>query len=185
MVAALEASLVVAGRHPGLDEAKVAWARSYEGLTDEEVDRRVMGFTALVRGIAANGVVTPEDFSRDTSLSPAQASELFESLAAFGLERDAAGRIVGAALTTRPTLHAIFIPGRKLFAWCALDTLFIPGLLGEVAEVESRCPGSRVPIQLTVTPVGVHAVSPPGAVLSVVLPGAGSSGATIGPASPT
>ncbi len=172
-------------RRSALEEAKAAWGRAYEGLTQQEIDRRVMGFTALVRGIAANGVVTPEDFSRDTSLSPAQASELFESLAAFGLERDVAGRIVGAALTTRPTPHSIRIPGKQLFAWCALDTLFIPGLLCEVAEVESTCPVSRIPIQLTVAPVGVRSVSPPGAVLSVVLPGAGSSGATTGPASPT
>ena len=83
-------------RRTALEEAMAAWGRAYEGLTQPEIDRRVRGFTALVRGIAANGVVTPEDFSRDTSLSRAQASELFESLAVFGLERDDAGRIVGA-----------------------------------------------------------------------------------------
>lgn len=168
-----------------LEEAKGAWSRGYEGLTQKEIDQRVMGFGALVRGIAVAGAVTPEEFGRSTSLSATQASELFSSLAAFGLERDGAGRIVGAALTTKPTPHAIDIPRKQLFAWCALDTLFIPGLLGAVGEVESTCPVSQTPIRLTVTPGGVHTVDPPGAALSVVLPGIGSSSASTGPASST
>ncbi len=169
----------------GLQEARAAWAHAYEGLTREEIDRHVLGFTALVRGIARTGAITPEDFSRDTALNSEQANELFARLAQFGLERDEQGRVVGAALTTRKTPHAVAVAGRSLFAWCALDTLFIPGLLGEVAEVESTCPVSKAPIRLTVTPEGVSAVSPPTAVLTVVLPGVGSSGATTGPASPT
>ena len=174
----------MAGR-AGLEEARAAWARAYEGLTQAEVDRRVTGLTALVRGIARSGAVTPEDFSRETALSAEQASEVFEELAAIGLERDDEGRIVGAALTTTRTPHAVTFAGRSLFAWCALDTLFIPGLLDEVAEIESTCPVSQTPIRLTVTPEGVSAVSPPEAALTVVLPGVGSSGATTGPASPT
>jgi alkylmercury lyase len=168
-----------------LEEAKAAWARAYAGLTQEEIDQRVMGFGALVRGIAVAGAVTPEEFGRSTSLSTTQASELFSSLAAFGLERDEAERIVGAALTTRRTPHAIRIAGKPLFAWCALDTLFIPGLLGEVGVVESTCPVSQAPVRLTVTPGGVETVDPPGAVLSVVLPAISSSSASTGPASPT
>ena len=182
---------------PALEQAKAAWARQYDGLTQEEVDQRVLGFSALVRGIAAKGAVTPEDFSRDMSLSPEVATAQFSSLSAYGLERDDEGRIVGAALTTRPTPHSLSIPGRtdrtgrpgrtdrQLFAWRALDTLFIPGLLGEVAEVASTCPVSDTPVRLSVTPEGVQSVDPPGIVLSVVLPGAGSLDATVGPASPT
>ncbi len=168
-----------------LEDAKAAWARAYEGLTREEIDQRVMGFSALVRGIADAGAVTPDEFSRTTSLDPARATELFSSLAAFGVECDEQGRIVGAALTTKPTPHVIRIAGKQLFAWCALDTLFIPGLVGKVGEVESTCPASQAPVRLTVTPKGVQTVDPPDAVLSVVLPGVGSSGSTTGPASPT
>ncbi len=174
--------------HAGLDpleEARVAWAHAYEGLTQEQIDQRVLGLGALIRGIARTGAVTPEEFSRETTLSSERATELFAGLAAFGLERDGEGRVVGAALTTRRTPHAVAVAGKSLFAWCALDTLFIPGLLGEVAEVESTCPVSESPVRLTVTPEGVSEVSPPEAVLSVVLPGVGSSGATTGPASPT
>lgn len=167
-----------------LEEAKAAWSRVYEGLTQKEIDQRVMGLSTLVRGIAQVGAVTPADFSRSTSLDPTQARELFSSLAAFGLERDEAGNIIGAALTTRSTPHSIGIAGKQLFAWCALDTLFIPGLLGEVGEVASTCPISQVAVRLTVKPDGVHTSHPRGAVLSVVLPGVGLE-ATTGPASPT
>ena len=168
-----------------LEEAKAAWARAYAGLTQEQIDQRVAGFTALVRGIAKTGAVTPEDFGRETGLDTNQANEMFSQLGAFGLEVDAAGRIVGAALTTRRTAHSLKVAGSQLFAWCALDTLFIPGLLGVAAEVESTCPVSGAAIRLSVTPRGVSAVSPPDVALSVVLPGVGSSGATTGPASPT
>lgn len=168
-----------------LDEAKAAWARVYDGLSPEEVDRRVLGFTALVRGIAANGKVSPEDFSRDTGLSPEHANALFASLSAYGLERDEVGNIVGAALTTRPTPHVISIPGVQLFAWCALDTLFIPGLIAEAAEICSTCPVSGDSVRLRVTPEGVESIEPARAVLSVVLPGVGAPGATIGPSTPT
>ncbi|MBW2244878.1 MAG: hypothetical protein JRH01_23095 [Deltaproteobacteria bacterium] len=170
---------------PALEQAKAAWASAYEGLAQAEIDQRVRGFSALVRGIAATGAVTPEAFASGTSLNMAEASGLFSSLAAFGLERDDEGRIIGAALTTRPTPHVVAIHKKRLFAWCALDTLFIPGLLGERAEIESTCPVSKAPIRLTVDPEGVNTVSPPEAALSIVLPGFDSSEMTTGPASPT
>lgn len=168
-----------------LDEVKAAWAQGYEGLSREEIDRRVRAFTALVRGIAKTGAVTPEEFGRQTGASADEARELFSGFAAFGMEVDDSGNIIGAALTTTRTPHTLSFGGRKLFAWCALDTLFIPGLLDEVAEVESTCPVSGSDIRLVVTPEGVTAVHPPDAVLSVVLPGGGSPAGAIGLASPT
>jgi alkylmercury lyase len=79
----------------------------------------------------------------------------------------------------------MIIAGRPLFAWCALDTLFIPGLLDKVAEITSICPVSGTPVRLTVSPEGVQSVDPPGTALSVVFPATGTAGATTGPASPT
>jgi alkylmercury lyase len=173
----------VSGRE--LERAKRAWAHSYDGLSQDEVDRRVVGFTALVRGIAERGAVTAADFSRATALDPEKASEAFAGLATVGLERDAAGRIIGAALTTKPTPHSVRLEGRQLYAWCALDTLFIPGLAGKPAIIGSTCPTSGASIRLRVTPAGVESADPIDALVSVVLPGVGSSGAITGPASPT
>ena len=89
------------------------------------------------------------------------------------------------SLTTTKTPHALSLEGRTLYAWCALDTLFIPGLLDQVAEVESTCPTSGTRVRLIVTPEGVTSVDPTHAVLSVVLPAGDDSDAGIGLASPT
>lgn len=167
-----------------LEAAKRAWARSYEGLQQDQIDQRILGFTALVRGIAENGAVSAAELGRSTGLDAGRASEVFSGLAMFGLERDDQDRIVGAALTTNATPHRVHFDARQRYAWCALDTLFIPGLVGRSAIIESTCPTSRAPIRLTVTPEGVDDVEPAGAATTVVLPDAGDTRAT-GPASPT
>ena len=168
-----------------LGEVKAAWARGYEGLSSEELDRRVRGFAALVRGIAETGAVTPDEFGHQTGLNVDEATELFSVFAALGMQVNESGNIVGAALTTTPTPHSLSFGGRKLYAWCALDALFIPGLLDEVAAVESTCPVSSTDVRLTVAPEGVTSVDPTDAVLSVVVPSVTSSVLEIGLASPT
>ncbi len=166
-----------------LEDAKRAWARAYEGLDEAEIGRRALGFRAIVRGIAARGSVSPAEFAQELGLEASKARELFLGLVTAGMEVDDAGNITAAALTTRPTPHLLRMSGRTLYAWCALDTLFIAGLVGETIEVESRCPVSNTLIRLSVSPHGVLEHSPEGAVLSVFLPSA--SGALTGPASPT
>ncbi len=49
-----------------VDDAKRAWARSYDGLGQEEVDQRILGFAALVHGIAGHGAVPPSLSIRET-----------------------------------------------------------------------------------------------------------------------
>lgn len=54
---------------------------------------------------------------------------------------DEDGRIANFfGLSTIRTKHAFSIHGRTLWANCAPDSLFLPELLGETAEVESRDP---------------------------------------------
>ena len=166
-----------------LEEAKRAWSQGSEGLSEEEVGRQALGFGAIVRGIAERGAVSPDEFAKELGLEPAAARELFEGFARAGVELDEAGNISGAALTTTKTPHEVQMSGRTFYAWCALDTLFIPGLVGEPAEVISRCPVSGAEIRLSVSPQGVVEHSPREAALSVFLPGASSL--LTGPASPT
>ena len=168
-----------------LEEAKRAWATDYAGLSQEQVDQRVLGFAELVQGVARAGGVSPAEFAAKLGIVPSRAKELFAGLAAMGVQVDEQGNIVGAALTARQTEHRVQVGDQQLYAWCALDTLFIPGLLGEEAEVESVCAVSGETIRMTVAPEGVRALSPPEAVVSVVLPGVGPSPAQTGPSSPT
>lgn len=85
-------------------------------------------------------------------------------------ERDDQGRLVGLALTLRPTSHRFTVGGRTLFAWCASDTLMLPVVLGRPALVESTCPQTGDAIRIELTPDRVERVDPPDAVMSAVRP---------------
>ena len=87
------------------------------------------------------------------------------------VERDDQGRIVGSGLTLRETPHHFEVEGKRLYTWCALDTLVFPALLGRSARIESPCHGTGTPIRITVEPTGVTGVDPETAVVSIVTPG--------------
>jgi len=90
-----------------------------------------------------------------------------------GVFRDDRGDVVGFWGLTIGELvptHAIEVEGRRLFAWCAWDTLFLPGILGSEARVESACPVTKETISLLVRPDGVAETSHPLAVVSFLLP---------------
>ena len=180
-----------------LEEAKRAWGADYAGLRQDEIDRRVLAFSTLVQGIARSGAISPDEFASKLGIETSQAHDIFAGLARTGVQSDEQGNIVGVALTSRPTPHRVQLvgetggeiggarSGKELYAWCSLDTLFIPGLLGEDAEISSTCPVSGDPIRLRVTPAGVQNFSPPDAVVSIVLPNVGKESIRTGPASPT
>ncbi len=48
-----------------VDDAKRAWARSYEGLGQEEIDQRILGFAALVHGTAGSYKAAPVEPAGD------------------------------------------------------------------------------------------------------------------------
>jgi alkylmercury lyase len=86
-------------------------------------------------------------------------------------EYDAQGRIIGWGLTLRPTRHKFAIDGKQLYTWCAVDTLFMPAVIGRPARVESPCAATGIPVRLTVDPSeGVSALDPATAVVSLVTP---------------
>jgi alkylmercury lyase len=90
-----------------------------------------------------------------------------------GVFRDEGRHVVGFwGLTTTelvPT-HEIEVDARRLFAWCAWDTLFLPGILGAEIRVESICPVTQATISLVVQPDGIRETSHPRAVVSFFLP---------------
>ncbi len=135
-----------------MERAKRAWANDYVGLSQSEIDQRVLGFAAMVRAIAREGSLSVEHFAELMGLEAEGAKVLFAQLAAVGIQFDESGQVVGAALTTLPTPHKVRVDGKDLYAWCALDTLFIPGLIDESVDVESTCPSSGETIKLTVSP---------------------------------
>src|SRR6266851_6703282 len=79
-----------------------------------------------------------------------------------GVFSDPQQRVVGywglAIPAAYASPHRLPINGRRLSAWCAWDTLFLPQLLGQRAEVESASPTPGVTVSITVTPEEVERV---------------------------
>jgi alkylmercury lyase len=91
--------------------------------------------------------------------------------------RDDRARVVGFwGLALIQTPHRLRVGGRDLFAFCAMDALYLPFLLGERIGIESTCPTTGQPIALSVSTEGLSDVSPPGAVVSIRVPAEGLSG---------
>jgi alkylmercury lyase len=90
------------------------------------------------------------------------------------VRRDDQDRIVAfAGLSLTPTRHSFDVAGRRLYTWCAWDTLFLPALIGQEARVRSTCPVTGTEVRLTVGPAGVHSAEPPR--LLVSFPGPAST----------
>jgi len=88
-----------------------------------------------------------------------------------GTEYDEQGNILGLGLTLRETPHVFEVEGRRLYTWCALDTLMFPVLIGKTARVASRCAATGTPITLTVAPEAVLDVEPAETMVSLLTPG--------------
>ncbi len=117
----------------------------------------------LARGKPAS----PEEIAAASGKSP---EEVRAALDRFpSAEWDEQGRVVGLGLTLRLTPHRLELEGRTLFAWCALDALLFPVLLGRPASIESPCRGTGDPVHIEVTPAGIKTVEPPSAVVSIVV----------------
>ena len=95
-------------------------------------------------------------------------STAFQQLQRGGCEFNERGELIGSALTLTPTRHRLEVDGTPLYAWCALDTLFLPAYIGKPAQVSSTCPQTHTTISLTVTPHRVETVVPDEAVVSIM-----------------
>ncbi len=97
---------------------------------------------------------------------------MFRKFQSFGMaELNSAGDLAGMVLSLNPTRHKLHFNGRTLYAWCAIDTLFLAPVLQQETRVESSCPLTGRPIRLIVTPAEVRELDPPRTFLSLVAPG--------------
>lgn len=80
------------------------------------------------------------------------------------------GNVIGYGLTLHETPHTFEVGSRRLYTWCAFDTLFFSALIDRTAHVVSRCAATGVPVSLTVTPTLIQDVAPARATVSLILP---------------
>ncbi len=157
-----------------VDEVIAAWTAPLDErqAQDPEAYRESMQLTDLMLQLLAEGEpVSARRFAQAAGVPQAEVQAFFAEYQESGGEFDDEGRLVGAALTLNPTPHQLIINGRTLYTWCALDGLFIPGLIGMTAQVQSTCPVTLQEIRLTVTPEGVVKYDPDTMVFSMTIPG--------------
>jgi alkylmercury lyase len=85
-------------------------------------------------------------------------------------EFDEQGNVVGWGITLLPTPHRFLLPERRLFTWCAFDTVLFPAMLQVKARVQSVCSETAHPITFVATPEGIEDLTPHTSVLTLVLP---------------
>jgi alkylmercury lyase len=123
----------------------------------------------LVRDLAHGRPLTPEQVDQRIVALGLNRDASYQFLRER-TERDADDRIVGASgLSLGDHPHQLWVEGVSLSAWCALDTLFLPTLLGQTANIASPAPLTHAMIRLRVSPERVEEVDPAGAAISIVL----------------
>lgn len=109
---------------------------------------------AIYRRLAVSDRATVQDIATVAEVSTEQVARQIEAWPA--VYRDEDGAVIGFwGLTGYPMSHRFTVGGHDRFTWCAWDTLFIPELIGQTAEVRSTTPIAKRPVRLRVSPQGV------------------------------
>ena len=104
---------------------------------------------ALYRSLAEGAPVSRERLTTVLDVSRASIAEIMSRWR--HVVCDDSERIVAyRGLSILPTRHRMTVRAKTLYTWCAWDTLFIPGILGVPAQIESNCPQTNRPIRLEV-----------------------------------
>lgn len=125
-------------------------------------------FRPLLQMLAGGESVTIEGMATTIGKPVEEVKKVLQSLPS--VEIDEQGRVVGLGLTLIPTPHHFTVDGKQLYAWCALDTLIFPALIGRSVNIESPCHSTGEPIRLNVEPDHIVSVEPSTAVVSIVTP---------------
>jgi alkylmercury lyase len=128
---------------------------------------------ALLALLARGEPVTDERLAGETNRPVGDVTAMLASWP--NLHRDDRRDVVAfGGLSLRPTGHRFAVGGKQLYTWCAWDTLFLPALLDEPAEVRSTCPLTGTPVRLRVNS-GAIAHADPGDLWVSFPPGATTS----------
>lgn len=126
---------------------------------------------ATYRLLAAGKPVPTEAIGGEVGVPAARVEEALNSWP--GVFRNQAGEVAGfwgLATSALDPEYRLQAEDKTSYAWCALDTLFIPPLLGKRVSVQATDPVTGQGVSLEVDTDGVRRVIPAGAVVSMVIP---------------
>ena len=96
----------------------------------------------LLRLLAEGSPISPSRVAAELNMAPDELASALERSTAVELDEE--GNVTAAfGLTLSATPHRFQANGHEFYTWCALDTLYIPGVIGQTAKVESTCPRHR------------------------------------------
>lgn len=154
-----------------LDIYDKLWEAAVERLPEFSLEQQRVGL-ALLAELSEGKPVSAAQLGRSVGIGEADAARYLHDSGLSSLiytnEDGAALGVFGLSLA--PTDHRLTVNGRTLWAWCAVDTLFLPELLGTTATVESRDPVTGAAVALTVSPTAVESVDPEGVLVSMNSP---------------
>jgi len=160
----------VATRRPTIDEYWAQLARVLPDFPRDQQDTAV----ALYRALAHGRPLDTQAIAEALGTPPEVAAERIarDPLRAFAYVEE--GHLVGfGGLAVAPMHHEFRVAGRTLWTWCAWDSLFIPAVLDQAADVSSPDPQTHETVRLRVSPTGIEHVTPSSAVVSFLLPDEG------------
>lgn len=155
-----------------LEKVIKEYREAFDAIPQEalELDLRVTFKT--IQALAKGKPVSPNQLSDIWGMPLDQVQVILKQAEETGrVEIDTQGNLVGAVLSLNPTQHHILMDNQRLYAWCAYDAMYAPGVVGMPAQIVSEDPVTGKSIQVSITPDGVETIQPEGAVVSVFDPG--------------
>lgn len=125
----------------------------------------------IYRLLAESRPASLDAIAREADLTAARVEDALKSWP--GVYRNGEGHVVGfwgLAIGKLEPEYRIGVDAKTSFAWCALDTLFIPAFLGKTVSVKASDPVTGKRVSLVVDRHGVCDVKPAGTVVSMVVP---------------
>ncbi len=154
-----------------IDAVIKAWSAITKGVPQEAFDLEVRLQALTVRLLAQGKPVSAEQLAENWGFPLGEVHHILKQAEAR-IEVDKNGYLIGAGgLSIPPTQHRFRVNSKTLYAWCALDAIFLPAFLGKTAEIESTDPVNNETIRLTITPNGIASMYPDDVVLSIATPG--------------
>ncbi len=153
-----------------------SWDFAHNGIPPNESTLPARLELQALRLLAEGQPVSAERLASKLNLPVTLVNAIFNQKRTMAGEWNDEGHLVGSALTLVPTPHSFRVKSQDLYAWCAFDTLLLPGLLGETAQIKSPDPISGELILLTITPSGVTERVPDTALISIDLSGSQITG---------
>jgi len=148
------------------------YRKAYSAIPQEALELDLRVTVKTIQALAKGHPIPPAELADIWNMSLDQVQVILKQAKKNGrVEINTQGDLVGAVLSLNPTQHQIFMDNQHLYAWCAYDAIYTPGVVGKLARIVSEDPVTGGRIKISLTPNGVETIKPESVVVSVVDPG--------------